>query len=88
MWNDGQLLNTKTQEEVMYLHFINWKRTMSFSEVNYTEDPKSFYVSYLGMHYKPFSKLRLRLNAVKNVFFGYNIRMKRKKIQKKIKKKL
>ncbi|MBZ9779441.1 hypothetical protein LB452_10960 [Psychroflexus sp. CAK8W] len=70
-WNKGKLINTKTNEEVMYLHFINWKRTMKFSEVNYTDKLKSFYVSYSGMHYKPFSKLRLKLNAFKNVFFGY-----------------
>src|SRR5690606_20776352 len=34
-WQDGKMLNTKTGEEVMYLHFINWKRTMRASEIKY-----------------------------------------------------
>jgi hypothetical protein len=71
-WRRGKLFNTKTQEEVMYLHFINWKRTMKFCEVSYTENLEPFYISYKGMHYKPFSKLKLKFNAFKNLFFGYH----------------
>lgn len=88
LWKEGQLINTKTNEEVMYLHFINWKRTMNFCEISYTDAPKPFYVSYTGMHYQPFSKLRLKLNKFKNVFFGYKAILKRKKIGFKLNKKL
>jgi hypothetical protein len=79
MWNDGQLLNTKTQEEVMYLHFINWKRTMTSCEISYSDAPKPFYVSYIGMHYKVFSRLRLTFNTVKNLFIGYEKKENRRK---------
>jgi hypothetical protein len=72
LWNKGKLLNTKTQEEVMYLHFINWKLTMRSCEISYSDAPKPFYVSYIGMHYRPFSKLRLKLNDLKNLVFGYH----------------
>ncbi|WP_019038853.1 DUF6625 family protein [Psychroflexus tropicus] len=87
LWNDGQLINTKTREEVMYLHFINWKRTMKFCEISYIDPPKPFYVSYIGMHYHPFSKLNLVLNDFKNLFFGYEMILKRKRVTNKIVKK-
>jgi hypothetical protein len=86
LWKEGQLNNTKTNQEVMYLHFINWKRTMRFCEISYTDDLKSFYVSYVGMHYEAFSKLRLKYNAFKNVFFGYYVRLKKLKYRKKYRK--
>ncbi|TXE21548.1 hypothetical protein ES731_01185 [Psychroflexus gondwanensis] len=85
-WKEGQLTNTQTGKEVMYLHFINWKRTMRFSEVRYKDNPKPFYISYKGMHYKKYSNFKLIFNAFKNVFFGYYIRLKRKKLEKKLKK--
>ncbi|MFD0933335.1 DUF6625 family protein [Psychroflexus salinarum] len=85
IWNKGKLLNTKTQEEVMYLHFINWKRMMRFCEISYVNNPKSFYVSYTGMHLQPFSKLRLKLNKFKNVFFGYEKKENRRKFRLKLK---
>jgi hypothetical protein len=84
-WDNGNLINTKTNQEVMYLHFINWKRTMRFCEVNYIDKPKYFYVSYIGMHYRPFSKLRLKLNDLKNLVFGYKVRLKKLKYRKKFK---
>jgi hypothetical protein len=83
-WKEGRLTNTQTGKEVMYLHFINWKRTMRFSEVSYQDNPKPFYVSYKGMHYKKYSNFKLILNDFKNLFFGYEIILKRKKIKKKL----
>ena len=95
LWKDGQLMNIKTKEEVMYLHFINWKRTMKFSEIEYDKDLNDFYVSYLGMHYKPFSNLRLIFNDFKNLFFGYHKEQNRrakmlklKSLKKRIKRKI
>jgi hypothetical protein len=80
-WKEGRLTNTKTGKEVMYLHFINWKRTMRFSEVSYQDNLKSFYISYKGMHYKKYSNFDLIFNTFKNVFFGY----KRKESSRKLK---
>ena len=65
LWKYGQVINTKTNEEVMYLHFINWKRTMKFSEVEYDKELNDFYISHTGMHYEPFSNLRLIFNDFK-----------------------
>ena len=85
LWKNGQLINTKAQEEVMYLHFINWKRTMKFSEVQYDRDLNDFYVSYLGMHYEPFSNLKLAFNDFKNLFFGYEKKESKRRLKLKYK---
>lgn len=78
-WQNGKMINTKTGEEVMYLHFINWKRTMKYNEVKYFEHfPNHFYISYNGMHFKRHSRLAHILNNIKNVFNGYYVRIKRK----------
>lgn len=89
LWQDGKMLelkNGKPINEVMYLHFINWKRTMKYSEVNYDDQPKQFYISYNGFHYKPHSSFGKAMNGFKNLFAGYYVRLKRVKIKKKIKK--
>ncbi len=82
LWQDGKMLNTKTGEEVMYLHFINWKRTMRSSEIKYTDNPKQFYISYNGMHYKRHSNFEQRWNGVTNLFNGYQ-RREYRRIKKK-----
>lgn len=82
LWKDGKILELKNGEpidEVMYLHFINWKRTMKYCEVKYNENPNQFYISYEGMHYQPHSKIAKLLNDIKNLFNGYYFRLKRKK---------
>ncbi|MFD2550392.1 DUF6625 family protein [Bizionia sediminis] len=95
LWRDGQMLNTKSQEEIMYLHFINWKRTLSHSEIDYLGAMKPFYISYTRMHYKPHSSLIIRFNSLNNVFNGYRVREKRrhnknkfKSLMKRVKRKL
>tara|TARA_R110000851_G_scaffold327830_1_gene497804 strand:- start:18046 stop:18990 length:945 start_codon:yes stop_codon:yes gene_type:complete len=92
LWKDGKILELKNGEpinEVMYLHFINWKRTMKYCEIQYDENVRTFYISYIGMHYKTHSSLAKNCNIFKNVFNGYNIResrrMQKKKIQRTIK---
>ena len=92
LWKEGKMLELKNGEpinEVMYLHFINWKRTMKYCEIQYDENVRMFYVSYIGMHYKMHSNLAKNYNSFKNVFNGYNIResrrMQKKKIQRIIK---
>ncbi|WP_417620165.1 DUF6625 family protein [Oceanihabitans sediminis] len=92
LWKDGKMLELKNGEpikEVMYLHFINWKRTMKYSEVNYTNRPEEFYISYNGMHYKPHSSINKVVNSIKNLLFGYRVkeyrRIKKKKMNSLIK---
>src|SRR5690554_405212 len=87
LWEDGKMLELKNGEvinEVMYLHFMNWKRTMKYSEVNYDDQPKQFYISYNGMHYKPHSGFVKSLNGFKNLFTGYYARLKKKEIKSKV----
>lgn len=76
---DGEPIN-----EVMYLHFINWKRTMKFSEVEYSDQPKQFYISYKGMHYKPHSGFIQSLNGFKNLYGGYYVLLRRIRVKKRI----
>ncbi|MBB6681128.1 hypothetical protein H4O20_06700 [Aequorivita sp. 609] len=61
---------------------------MKYSEVNYTDQPEEFYISYNGMHYKPHSSINKVMNNIKNVFFGYYAILFRKRILKEFKKKI
>jgi len=78
LWKDGKVINTQTQEEVMYLHFINWKRTMNASEVFYINSQNKFYISYNKIHFNLHTKIDVFLNNIKNVFNGYWVREKRR----------
>tara|TARA_R110000823_G_scaffold243818_1_gene368002 strand:+ start:22649 stop:23587 length:939 start_codon:yes stop_codon:yes gene_type:complete len=90
IWQNRKMINTKTGEEVMYLHFINWKRTMKYCEVRYWDSPDQFYISYKGMHYMAHSYLIKIWNSFTNVFDGYYmrefIRIQKKKLRRIIKK--
>ncbi|WP_338733330.1 DUF6625 family protein [Mangrovimonas cancribranchiae] len=77
-WQDGKMINTKTNKEVMYLHFINWKRTMRYCEVDYSNLPSHFFISYNGIHVKRHSSGHHVLNNIKNVFNGYWVKEKRR----------
>jgi hypothetical protein len=88
LWQNGKMINTKTGEEVMYLHFINWKRTMKYCEVKYNDRPEQFFISYNGMHYNPHSKLTKAINTLKNHFNGYYAILNRKRLKRKLNKKL
>ena len=81
LWKDKKMLELKdgvSIKEVMYLHFINWKQFIKYCEVSYTCNPKEFYISFNGIHFKEHSKLIKKLNALKNVFNGYVVREKRR----------
>ncbi len=84
LWDNGRMLNTKTNEEVMYLHFINWKRTMEFAEVTYTDTKRQYYISYKGIHYQQHSPIQQLFNNLKNLFQGYYVkegqRLRKRKI--------
>lgn len=88
-WKQGKLVDTKTNQEVMYLHFINWKRFMKYCNVAYTDQSKQFYTSYSGIHYDEHSSFQKTANTFKNYFDGYYNKLwrfyKRKQIKKIIK---
>lgn len=84
-WNNGKMLNTKTNEEVMYLHFINWKKTFKKVEIKFTDDIGNFYISYLGIHIQKHTNLEILLNKFKNLFNGYYKKEGRRIFKQKIK---
>jgi len=78
LWTDGKLVNTKNKEEVMYLHFINWKKTMKICEVDFKKELNWFYISYNSIHIKPHTNSEIKWNDFKNIFDGYYMREKRR----------
>ncbi|WP_298368886.1 DUF6625 family protein [uncultured Lutibacter sp.] len=94
-WQNGKMIDVTTSKELMYLHFINWKRTMKTCEVKYIDNPTQFYFSFNGIHYKQHSKIAHYFNSFKNIFNGYWVREKRrirrlkfKSLKKRVKRKL
>jgi len=94
-WINGKIIDTYTKNEVMYLHFINWKKTMQRSEIEYKDKPLQFYISYDGIHYQTHTKIQLIFNDLKNIVNGYWInekirirKLKMKNLIKRIKRKL
>ncbi|WP_417370991.1 DUF6625 family protein [Gelidibacter japonicus] len=90
IYKDGKIFDLfcKNKKEYMYLHFINWKRTMKFCEVKYSDTPEQFYISYKGIHYAPHSSFARRWNGIRNLFGGYYAILFRKSLFKKIERKL
>lgn len=85
MWKDGgvyKLYNNKIIDEVMYLHFINWKVTFKSSD-KISLNKNVFYISYFKIHNQKISLILERLNSVKNIFNGYWIKEKRRLRKKK-----
>lgn len=91
LWKDGKMLKLEKGQaidEVMYLHFINWKRTFRYSEIRYQEQPKQFYISYSGIHYRTHTRLQKFWNKFKNSYDGYYMILKRKALLKRTRKQL
>lgn len=82
-WIDGKLVNNKTKEQIMYLHFINWKKYLKFNEVKFIDRKDSFFISYNKIHFKKHSDTQIKINSLKNFFFGFWIRIYLKKKLKK-----
>lgn len=77
---DGKMLRLesgKIVDEVMYLHFINWKKTMESCELKFTDSTDSFYISYSAIHYHLHSNFEKGFNIFNNLFDGYFIREKK-----------
>lgn len=89
LWKDGKIFEVKQNnqlEEVMYLHFINWKKSMKSCEVRFDHPVNSFYISYTGIHLHKHSGFAKWGNKVKNLYDGYYVRLWRKENSKKIRK--
>lgn len=75
----------KEKIECMYLHFINWKRTLKTINFNPGID-QSFYISYNGINKYKHASYIIWLADIKNIFWGYyvkeNYRRKREKFKK------
>lgn len=86
-WNDGELKNISDGKEVMYLHFINWKRTMKSCEI-YNTSVKKFYVSFNSITLYPQPIWRKTLQNFINIFNGYWIQESRRIYFKRLKRKI
>lgn len=71
LWKDGHLTNTKTNEEIMYLHFINWKNSIKTNEIKYNGDLNSFFISYNKINAFRHPIYIQYINYIKNLIFGY-----------------
>ena len=53
-WEKGRLFDCtgESPAEILYLHFMTWKKTLSGCEFSYAADPEKFYISYsqISMH--------------------------------------
>ncbi|QPG06410.1 hypothetical protein IT774_04250 [Salinimonas marina] len=46
-WHDGKLFEEGDKGgEIMYLHFMTWKKTLQHCFVDYKKNPRQFYISY------------------------------------------
>lgn len=49
-WEQGKLYDrgeqNNRQDEIMYLHFMTWKKTLKECSFDYSANPESFYISY------------------------------------------
>ena len=83
-WILWKVINTKAQKEVMYLHFINWKRTFKYSDkIDWNQ--KEFFISYFRIHKRKISLFIVYVNDFKNIFYGYWIKERRRSRKLKIK---
>lgn len=90
-WSRGvliQLKNGKKVDEVMYLHFLSWKRKMKYCKVKFKDENNSFYISYEGIKSDKNPKSKIFFNSLKNLIYGFWFREKLKAKIKKYKKKV
>ncbi len=85
-WENGKIVNMMTKQEVMYLHFINWKKNMKSCEVEFKNEVNSFYISHSSIHIQPHTNLQVKWNDFRNIFDGYYVRIWKKNKKNEIKK--
>lgn len=84
----GKLLDlgSKEKSEYMYLHFINWKKTMRYCDIVYGDGKSTFYISFNGIHTTKIPRWTRVFHNFKNEFFGYRMqeqfRLHKKRWQK------
>ena len=61
-WENGRLFDCtgESAAEILYLHFMTWKKTLTTCEISYTADPEKFYISYSEISLQPVSRSVLR----------------------------
>lgn len=69
--------------EHMYLHFINWKKTIKKCEIS-NNNINYFYISYNKISSNPSSKTIKIINHICNYIYGYQIKLQLHKTNKKI----
>lgn len=81
LYKEGKIydLHSHINTEYMYLHFINWKKTMKKCEINFLNSPSLFYISYSKIHTEKHSHYKIILNAIKNLVNGYHTKIRRRK---------
>jgi hypothetical protein len=67
LWENGKLFDCTgvTPTEILYLHFMTWKETLTGCEFSYGEDPERFYISYCKISIQPISPDRGVLSVPK-----------------------
>ena len=87
IWKNGSVYSldkSNNLNEVMYLHFINWKRTMTKCTL-IESDTDSFFISFNKIHIEKQPVWIEYLNSVKNLFNGYWVKENRRINKNKIK---
>jgi hypothetical protein len=77
-WQNGKMIDLDSKNddnEVMYLHFINWKKSMKLCEVKYLDSTRQFYISFSGIHNEKHSFFEDIINNFKNLFDGYYVKL-------------
>jgi Leucine rich repeat len=56
-WEKGKLFECTGEgaAEILYLHFMTWKKTLTGCELTYGADPEKFYISYSKISIQPIS---------------------------------
>jgi Leucine rich repeat len=57
-WEKGKLFDCtgESAAEILYLHFMTWKKTLIDCEFSYRADPEKFYISYSKISLQPVSR--------------------------------
>ena len=57
-WENGKLFDYtgESAAEILYLHFMTWKKTLIECEFGFRADPEKFYISYSKISMRPVSR--------------------------------
>jgi Leucine-rich repeat (LRR) protein len=64
-WKKGKLFDCTGElaAEILYLHSMTWKKTLTGCEFSYGDDPEEFYISYSKISMQPISLKRVHSRA-------------------------